>query len=91
MRHVQQYHCMHVYANTPSKVPSVGRTIEVENLIDAQGIADRLGLAQRQTISSFVSRYPDFPKPLGMWGRTRLWDWTEVEAWARATGRYPKP
>lgn len=90
MMPIQQYHCIHVYANTPPKVPPVGRSVEVENLIDAQGIADRLGLAQRQTISSFVSRYPDFPKALGMWGRTRLWDWTEVEAWARQTGRYPK-
>ena len=68
----------------------MGRSVEVENLIDAQGIADRLGFAQRQTISVYARRYPDFPKPLGMWGRTRLWDWTEVEAWARQTGRLPK-
>jgi predicted DNA-binding transcriptional regulator AlpA len=67
----------------------VSRTVKVENLIEAQGIADRLGLAQRQTIDSWMRRHPDFPRPLGTWGRTRLWDWSEVEAWARRTGRLP--
>lgn len=70
-----------------SNVVGVGRTVEVENLIDAQGIADRLGLSHRQAISVYMQRYPNFPQPLGMWGRTRLWDWLEVEAWARQTGR----
>lgn len=65
----------------------VGRSVEVENLIEAQGIADRLGLKQRQTIDSWIDRHDDFPAPLGQWGRTRLWDWLEVEAWAKATGR----
>lgn len=64
--------------------------VAVENLIDAQGIADRLGLSHRQNVDNFRRRHPDFPEPLGMWGRTRLWDWTEVEAWARHTGRLTK-
>lgn len=64
--------------------------VAVENLVDAQGIADRLDLSHRQNVDNFRRRDPDFPKPLGMWGRTRLWDWTEVEAWARQTGRLLK-
>jgi predicted DNA-binding transcriptional regulator AlpA len=67
--------------------PVVGRTVLVENLIDTQGIADRLGLRQRQTVDSWMRRYPEFPRPIVVLGRTRIWDWTEVEAWARATGR----
>ena len=72
---------------SPPKVLVVGRSVEVEDLIDAQGIADRLGLAQRQTINSWIARYPDFPAPLGTWGGARIWEWPQVEAWARATGR----
>lgn len=63
--------------------------VAVENLVDAQSIADRLDLSHRQNVDNFRRRDPDFPEPLGMWGRTRLWDWTEVEAWARQAGRLP--
>ena len=67
--------------------PVVGRTVLVENLIDTQGIADRLGLRQRQTVDSWMRRYSEFPRPIVVLGRTRIWDWSEVEAWARATDR----
>ncbi len=62
--------------------------VRVDDLVDAQQIADRLKLAQRSSVSNLVLRYEDFPDPLGMWGRTRLWDWNDVEVWARAHGRY---
>jgi glutathione-regulated potassium-efflux system ancillary protein KefG len=67
----------------------MGRTIDVDDLIDAQGVADRLGLAQRNTVSLYQKRYPDMPRPvvdLGK-GRCKMWLLSEIDAWADATGR----
>lgn len=65
----------------------MGRRVDIDDLVDVREIAERLGLAHPQTVGNFVLRYVDFPEPLGMWGRTRLWAWPDVEAWARRTGR----
>jgi len=65
----------------------MGRNVDIDDLVDVSMIADRLGLAHRQSAANLAVRYPDFPKPLGMWGKTRLWSWSDVERWARATGR----
>lgn len=63
------------------------RTILVKDLIDAPGIAARLGLRQYQTVHVWLARHPDFPRPVCILGRVRVWDWSQVEVWARATGR----
>ena len=63
--------------------------VNSEDLIDSQVVADILGLSQRNTVTSYLKRYPDMPKPvveLGA-GRVRLWLRPEVEAWAKKTGR----
>ena len=59
-------------------------TVDVEDIIDAQGIAELLGLSQRNTVSSYQRRYPTMPRPvldLGR-GRPRLWRRSDMEAWA---------
>lgn len=59
--------------------------VNTEDLIDAQGVAELLGLAQRNTVSLYQRRYPDMPRPvvnLGS-GRPMLWLRKEVEAWNR--------
>ena len=52
-------------------------------LIDASEVAELLGLAHRNSVSTYRSRYPDFPPgqsaPGG--GRTRLWRRDEIIAW----------
>ena len=61
----------------------MGQYIDTDDVIDAQGVADLLGLAQRNTVSSYQRRYPDMPRPvidLGQ-GRCKLWLRTEIEAW----------
>lgn len=67
--------------------------VRTEDLIDAQGVAEILGLAQRNTVSTYQRRYPDMPRPvvdLGP-GRSRLWLKTEVLAWvARRKGDHPR-
>lgn len=67
--------------------------VRTEDLIDAQGIADLLGLAQRNTVSLYQRRYADMPRPvidLGP-GRSRLWLAPEIREWARSTGREIRP
>jgi glutathione-regulated potassium-efflux system ancillary protein KefG len=65
--------------------------------VDAQGVADLLGLAQRTAVSVYQGRYPDMPRPIVVLsgGRTRLWLRTEIVAWAKeresATGRNRGP
>lgn len=62
----------------------MGRQIDTDDVIDAQGVADLLGLAQRNTVSLYQRRYPGMPRPvidLGQ-GRCKLWSRHEVEHWA---------
>jgi len=66
----------------------MGRHVDEEDVIDAQGVADLLGLAQRNTVSSYQRRYPDMPRPvidLGQ-GRCKLWLRTEIQAWQSDRG-----
>jgi predicted DNA-binding transcriptional regulator AlpA len=62
---------------------SVGRQIDSDDLIDAQGIAELLGLSQRNTVSSYQRRYPDMPRPLIDLGRGRckLWLRSDIQRW----------
>jgi glutathione-regulated potassium-efflux system ancillary protein KefG len=67
--------------------------VNSEDLVDSQIVADILGLSQRNTVTTYLKRYPDMPRPvveLGA-GRVRLWLRGEIEAWARVTGRHPRP
>ena len=67
---------------------SVGRKrVYVDELVGAAEIADRLGLAQVQTVHSWRRRYSDFPEPVAQLGQALIWAWPEIEAWARRTGR----
>lgn len=62
----------------------MGRAVDTDDLIDAQGVADMLGLAQRNTISLYQRRYPDMPRPvvdLGR-GRCKMWLRPEIAEWS---------
>lgn len=57
--------------------------LDPEDLVAAQGVAELLGLAQRNTVSAYQRRYPYMPRPvvdLGQ-GRCKLWLRAEIEAW----------
>lgn len=67
----------------------MGRIIDAADVIDAQGVAELLGLAQRNTVSSYQRRYPGMPRPvidLGQ-GRCKLWLRSEVVAWEQQRDR----
>lgn len=62
---------------------------ELEDLIDATGVAELLGLSNRTSVSVYQRRYPEMPRPvldLGP-GRPRLWSREAVRVWAAAADR----
>ncbi len=61
-------------------------TVRTEDLVDAHEVAEILGLAQRNSVSTYLRRYADMPRPVveRSGGRTRLWLRSDVEEWARS-------
>ena len=58
--------------------------VETEDLIDAPGVADILGLSHRNSVSLYQRRYKEMPRPvvdLGD-GRVKLWLRSEITRWA---------
>lgn len=64
-------------------------TVRTEDLIDAHEVAEILGLAQRNSVSTYLRRYADMPRPVveRSGGRTRLWLRVDVEHWANTRQR----
>jgi glutathione-regulated potassium-efflux system ancillary protein KefG len=61
----------------------MARRVLLEDLIDAREVARILGLSHRNTVSLYLRRYPEMPRPvldLGA-GRPSLWLRPEVERW----------
>lgn len=58
--------------------------VDTDDLIDAQEVAEILGLAQRNSVSLYQRRYPEMPRPVVErgGGRTKLWLRSEIERWA---------
>ncbi|MEW5851068.1 MAG: hypothetical protein AB2A00_19935 [Myxococcota bacterium] len=59
--------------------------VRTEDLIDAQAVALLLRLSHANSVSTYLRRYPDMPRPvvdLGK-GRPRLWLRTEMRRWLR--------
>jgi predicted DNA-binding transcriptional regulator AlpA len=64
----------------------MGRKVDVDDLVGATEIAKRLDVA-RQVVHLWRTRDATFPEPLTTVTRTMVWNWPDVEAWARATKR----
>jgi hypothetical protein len=62
----------------------MGRKVDVDDLLDANGVAELLGLAHRNTVSVYQHRYDDMPRPVREFGdrRAKLWLRPELERWA---------
>ena len=63
--------------------------VNTDDLIDAHGVAELLGLAQSNSVSTYQHRYTDMPRPvvdLGS-GRCKMWLRSEIVRWAGKTGR----
>jgi predicted DNA-binding transcriptional regulator AlpA len=60
------------------------RMVDIDDLLDAHGVADALGLSHPNTVSVYQHRYADMPRPvidLGR-GRVKLWLRPEIEDWS---------
>jgi predicted DNA-binding transcriptional regulator AlpA len=56
-------------------------------LVGAHEIADRLKLSHAQSVHTIRKRHEDFPKPIATLKTALIWDWREIEIWAKRTGR----
>lgn len=62
----------------------MGKPVDIEDLLDARGVAELLGLSHPNTVSVYQHRYADMPKPALDLGerRVKLWLRPEIQAWA---------
>jgi len=65
----------------------VGAKYDVDDLVGASEIADRLGLASSSVVRDWRRRHADFPAPVLVLRMGPVWSWPEVRTWARNTGR----
>ncbi len=58
--------------------------VATEDLIDAQVVAEILGLSHRNSVSLYQRRYDDMPRPVLDLGerRVKLWLRPDIESWA---------
>lgn len=68
-------------------VADVGRRIDVDHLVGAAEIAARIGVKRPQVVHDWRRRYEDFPEPVAQLEQALVWNWPDVERWAKATGR----
>jgi predicted DNA-binding transcriptional regulator AlpA len=64
----------------------MSRKVAIDDLLDARGVAELLGLAHYNTVSVYQHRYADMPRPVLDLGKDRikLWLRPEIERWAAA-------
>ena len=65
----------------------MGKKVDVDDLVGAHEIAQRLGVARPQVIHEWRRRHRDFPAPVATLKTALIWDWSEVKTWARTTRR----
>lgn len=74
----------------------MGRRVDVEQLVGASDIAQRLGMPRTQDVHTLRRRDPTFPEPVRILGSgpsrgIHVWYWPDIAAWARKKGITPGP
>lgn len=66
----------------------MGRQVDIDDLIDVGQVARLLGLSHKNSVTTYMRRYSDFPRPAIDFadGMCRLWLRQEIEAWASKRG-----
>lgn len=72
----------------------MGRRVDVDQLVGATDIAERLGLVRNQDVHTWRRRDPTFPEPVAVLGGGPqkgifVWYWPDVAVWARKKGLEP--
>ena len=67
----------------------MGRRIDVDDLIDTSEGARVLGLAHRNSVTTYLNRYTDMPRPMVEMRDSHIRGWSrpEIVDWAARTGR----
>ena len=76
---------LHLWAGRT--VGAVGEPVDVDDLVGAAEIAERLGLASSSVVRDWRRRYADFPSPVLTLRMGPVWHWPDVASWATETGR----
>ena len=69
----------------------MGRRVDVEQLVGASDVKERLGLNRTQDVHTLRKRDATFPEPVAVIGGgpgygILVWSWPDVAAWARRKG-----
>jgi hypothetical protein len=59
----------------------MGRSVDLDDLIGPDAIAELLGLSNVRGVSVYRTRYADFPDPVVSEGRCRLWLREDILKW----------
>lgn len=61
----------------------MGRSVDLDDLIDVGEVAALLGLAHKNSVTTYLRRYADFPAPALEFaeGKCRAWVREDVERW----------
>jgi predicted DNA-binding transcriptional regulator AlpA len=64
----------------------VGRHVAIDDLLDATAVAARMGLSHRNSVTTYMARYKDFPRPVIDTGpkRCRLWSRVDIDGWMKS-------
>ena len=65
----------------------MGRKVDVDELVGAAEIAQRLGVKRRHVVHDWHRRHADFPEPVAELQQAMVWSWPDVARWAKKTGR----
>lgn len=67
----------------------MGRTVDLDDLVDAVGVAEVLGLSKATAVSVYQRRYDDFPAPVlaSSAGTCQFWHRADIEAWSAGRRR----
>ena len=65
----------------------MGELVDPDDLIGAAEVQHILKLSHPNSVTTYLKRYDDFPQPVVVFTKVLVWDWSEVEAWSRRTGR----
>ena len=59
--------------------------VNTEELVSAADVAEMLGLSHYNSVTTYLKRYPDFPRPVvdRSRGRIRLWLRQDIRQWQR--------
>lgn len=64
----------------------MGSKVDTKDLVSASEVAELLGLAQHNSVTTYLRRYDDFPQPVvnKSGGHIRLWLRPEIERWSES-------